>query len=157
MGAETLATALEREHREIDVDIEAYVAGVAAGTPDTEPLVRAMAALRRHIYLEEELLFPPLRDAGMIAPIFVMLREHGQMWRALDAMGAQLRDGVAGTAVADACQELAAQLENHNSKEEAILYSEADRVLAGTPGAELATFLATGELPAGWTCAKAAA
>jgi len=35
-------------------------------------------------------LFPPLRDAGMVAPVFVMLREHGQMWRAGTSMPTDL-------------------------------------------------------------------
>ena len=54
-------------------------------TADTAPVVRAMESLRRHIFLEEQLLFPPLREAGMIAPVLVMLREHGEIWQSLDA------------------------------------------------------------------------
>jgi regulator of cell morphogenesis and NO signaling len=69
----TLGSALEREHREIDGGIEKFAAGLEAGGMDTEPLLQAMAGLRRHIYLEEEFLFPPLRANGMMMPIFVML------------------------------------------------------------------------------------
>jgi hypothetical protein len=49
MTTGTLATALEREHREIDAGIEAFLASLADGQPRPEPLVRAMQALRRHI------------------------------------------------------------------------------------------------------------
>lgn len=50
---ETLATALEREHREIDEGIAEFTATVRGENPDGEPLLRAILALRRHVYLEE--------------------------------------------------------------------------------------------------------
>lgn len=59
MEIESLAAALEREHHEIDAGIAAFTA--APG--DWQPLARAIRALRRHIYLEEEFLFPLLREA----------------------------------------------------------------------------------------------
>lgn len=79
MAEETLASVLEREHREIDEGIVAYESRLAAGVDEPALLHRAMDALRRHIYLEEEFLFPPLRAVGMVAPVFVMLREHGEI------------------------------------------------------------------------------
>ena len=89
MATNTLAAALEHEHREIDEGIETFTSGRANGAAYSRPSTRAIRdALRRHIYLEEEFLFPPLRVAGMIAPIFVMLREHGEMWKTLDALEA---------------------------------------------------------------------
>lgn len=66
MQTDSLATALEREHHEIDADIEAFTASPS----DRQPLIRAISALRRHIYLEEEYLFPLLRavEPGLEAP-----------------------------------------------------------------------------------------
>lgn len=52
MTIETLAAALESEHREIDTGIAAFLAASPEGR--TGPLTKAMAALRRHIFLEEE-------------------------------------------------------------------------------------------------------
>jgi DNA-binding transcriptional ArsR family regulator len=74
MGTESLAEALKREHREIDDGIAAFSASPA----DTRPLTRAIWALRCHIYLEEEFLFPLSGEAepALRAPVFVMLREH---------------------------------------------------------------------------------
>jgi hypothetical protein len=69
--------ALEREHREVDEGIEAFADGPPAGQRDRKPLIRAIHALRRHIYLEEVFLSPPLRAAGLVAPVLVMLREYG--------------------------------------------------------------------------------
>jgi regulator of cell morphogenesis and NO signaling len=62
-----LGTALEHEHREIDAGIDAFRAAAADGESETEPdgavssLQRAIDALRRHIYLEEEFLFPAMQ------------------------------------------------------------------------------------------------
>jgi len=150
---DTLAAALEREHREIDLAIEAYLADPDEGGGQVESLTQAMAALRRHIYLEEEFLFPPMHDAGFVAPIFVMLREHGELWRTMDAIGRELT-GDAAT-VPGQCKWLLAQLAQHNAKEEPILYPHADDVLGAPASAELGAFLEHGRLPDGWVCARA--
>lgn len=68
MTEETLSAALEHEHRDIDGGIEEHAAQLRTGSADPAPIVRAMAGLRRHIYLEEEFIFPPLREAGMMMP-----------------------------------------------------------------------------------------
>ena len=149
MTADTLAAALEREHREIDAGIEAFLA-----TLEREPLQRAMDALRRHIFLEEEYLFPPLRDAGLFAPIFVMLREHGEIWDTLQDLEAHLEDDAAATS--NTCRRLLTQLDAHNAKEEPIIYPQADTVLSDAAGAGLHAFIAAGRMPAGWVCARAA-
>ncbi|WP_308468261.1 hemerythrin domain-containing protein [Rathayibacter soli] len=156
MAAATLGSALEREHRDIDGGIEAFTAGLAVGSTDTEPLTRAMTGLRRHIYLEEEFLFPPLREHGMMMPIFVMLREHGELWATMDSVEALIAADSDDEAVLAACQGLLAQLDAHNSKEEPIIYTQADTVLSQEASAELSAFLSAGRMPEGWVCAKAA-
>ena len=153
---DTLAAALEREHREIDRGIEAFLVGRTGGQSRTEPLMRAIEALRRHIFLEEEFVFPPLRDAGLVAPVFVMLREHGEIWDTLDAIDAQLAADAVGGTLDGACRTLLGQLERHNSKEEPIIYPQVDAVLAAEAGAGLRAFLAAGQIPQGWVCAQRA-
>lgn len=75
---DTLAAVLEAEHREIGWGIEIFAAGCSAGDRDPEPLRRAVSALRRHIYVEEQRLFPLLRQQELFAALMVMLREHGR-------------------------------------------------------------------------------
>lgn len=152
-----LAAALEREHGEIDAGIEVFLTGQAEGQPCAQPLRQALSALRRHIFLEEEFLFPPLRDAGLVAPIFVMLREHGEIWDTVDALDAQLAINPGAAAMSEICRALLAQLERHNSKEEPIIYPQADTVLTAAATSSLRTFLATGRMPEGWVCARAGA
>lgn len=152
MDAEAVATALEREHREIDEGIATFVAGLAVGERDPKPLLRAVVALRRHIYLEEEFLFPPLRAAGLIAPVFVMVREHGRMWRTLDKLDTELARRIVPASVVDLLQDLQDQLQAHNPKEEQILYPQADQVLTSAATAELRALLDTEWFPDGWVC-----
>ena len=155
MATRTLAEALEQEHREIDEGIETFTSGRATGPADSGPLTRAIDALRRHIYLEEEFLFPPLRSAGMVAPIFVMLREHGEMWKTLDALEAKLGEDGKAESVMPLCDQLVPQIQAHNAKEEPILYSQADAVLDDVAADQLRTFLDSGRMPQGWVCEKA--
>jgi iron-sulfur cluster repair protein YtfE (RIC family) len=152
-ATQTLAAALEREHREIDQAVEAFLS--TSGEGREERLEQAMQALRRHIYLEEEFLFPPLRGAGFVAPVFVMLREHGELWRRMQAIERELAGDASGPGLTAECKWLLTQLEKHNSKEEPILYPHADRVLGAPASAELTTFLGQGRMPDGWTCANA--
>lgn len=140
---------LEREHREIDEDIAAFAAGLKAGEWRGEKLSRASTALRRHIYAEEVQLFPPLRDAGLFGPVAVMLREHGEIWKALDDLEASESDPDAAKA---SCGWLIRVLDAHNQKEEAILYPASARLLAAEVDAEIRSFLQDGVLPDGWVC-----
>jgi len=151
-AGETIRAALEREHHEIDRGVEGFL---AAGDVAPDSLRTAMAALRRHIYLEEELLFPPLREAGLLAPVLVMLNEHGELWRAMDALEQQLDSGTPLAELHDAGSALLAQLAAHNAKEEPILYGRADEVLSADAAAQLHDFLAHEALPDGWTCVRA--
>jgi hemerythrin-like domain-containing protein len=155
MGTETLAAALELEHREIDQGIESYLSS-SDGEARMRSLADAMRALRRHIFLEEEFLFPPLRVAGFIAPIFVMLREHGELWRTMESIERELAADPADSLVAGRCKWLLAQLEKHNSKEEPILYPHADTVLGAPTSLKLRAFLESGRMPDDWVCARAA-
>lgn len=150
--ATTLGAALEREHRDIDGGIEEFIAHSTDGAGDPAPLVRAMTGLRRHIYLEEEFLFPPLKAAGMMMPIFVMLREHGQLWATMAGLDEALAEPVDAAAVAAARDVLTTQLAAHNGKEEPIIYPYADTGLSEPTSVQLREFLATGLTPPGWVC-----
>lgn len=149
-----IAEALEREHREIDAGLADFARSVEEGAPRVEPLQSAATALRRHIYVEEEMLFPALRAAGLFGPVAVMIREHGEIWAALDDLEARAHAGADGGAggTSEAYRVLAALLESHNEKEEVILYPQSDAVVDADVRQRVEDYLATGELPEGWTC-----
>jgi iron-sulfur cluster repair protein YtfE (RIC family) len=147
-----LRRALEQEHREIDGILERCVDGPVLSADDRAELRRAVEELRRHIYAEEELLFPALREAGIIGPILVMLREHGQMWPILDRLDLGLSEQIDSAVLRADCRALLALSQLHNPKEEQILYPELDRVVGADAGADVHELLETGRVPTDWTC-----
>lgn len=157
MSAGLLSAALENEHREIDGGIEAFTSGTTTGEHDDASLLRALSALRRHIYLEETFLFPPLRDAGLMMPIMVMEREHGALWDLMDTLTDQHDGGATPAELVSTCTGLLTLLDAHNAKEEPIIYPQADTALDAGTTAELQEFITSGTTPEGWVCARAAA
>ncbi|HLS02907.1 MAG TPA: hemerythrin domain-containing protein [Beutenbergiaceae bacterium] len=166
MGAQiSLAEALTKEHHDIDSGIEQFSQGLDQGeslATLAAPLRQAMTALRRHIYLEEEFAFPPIREGGLTMPIMVMEREHGVLWRQMDALEHALdsfNDAEASpqdrTALIQACQNMLGVLESHNSKEEPIIYLHLDTQLSEDQSAQLRQLIETGSTPPGWVCARA--
>lgn len=150
-GTSSLAQALEHEHRQIDGGIEHFIDLLEeTGARDSVPLDAALGGLRRHIYLEEEFLFPPLSEAGMVMPILVMQREHGQLWDSIDAVERLQTENAESLQAVEACRTLLSQLERHNAKEEPVIYSQADRILSARARDELRRFLDAGRLPDSW-------
>jgi len=108
-----------------------------------EPAARLAAfreALEAHLTLEEERLFPALEEAEphALGPTGVMRQEHRHM-RALaeelaQALAARERDRYLGAA-----ETLLVLMQQHNAKEEHVLYPMSDRLLgperlAAAPG-----------------------
>lgn len=147
----TIAAALEREHQDIDGCVEGFLDDPAGAT---DVLRTGLGALRRHIYLEEVYLFPPLRAAGLEMPVQVMLSEHGQLWRLIDeVLGAVDADAL--ESAASTARELLELLDRHNSKEEPVIYPRADADLDPGQADELAIFIGMGSMPEGWVCERA--
>jgi hemerythrin-like domain-containing protein len=154
--SESVSAGLLREHHEIDEGLTTLTVASRSGEQDPSAVKRAIHALRRHIYLEEEFLFASLAEAGLIAPVFVMLREHAQIWATLDALQRELDDDAGGGPAARAlAHQLAIQLQHHNLKEEKILYPQTDQVLTEAATRRLRAFLRSGQLPGDWVPTKA--
>lgn len=149
-----IGAALEREHHEIDEGIEGFNSEQLSAEERTESLQRAIDALRRHIYLEEEFLYPPM-EPDLAIPTMVMLREHGEIWRSLDAIEAKLGEDGSDQSLPQACRMLLVLLAIHNGKEEPIFYSAADATLSGSESAELSELIDSGSMPNGWVCRMA--
>jgi regulator of cell morphogenesis and NO signaling len=154
METDSVASALEREHQEVDAAIEAFTGGPQDDQGRAD-LSRALSVLRRHIYIEEEFLFPALREAGLDGPVMVMLREHAEIWKLLDTIEPELTsigDAAHWAGGATLCRELDFLLREHNLKEERVLYPLADRVLTVEVISRVGSVLDSGSLPQGWLC-----
>ncbi|MGE0081582.1 MAG: hemerythrin domain-containing protein [Thiohalomonadaceae bacterium] len=88
-------------------------------------------AMNHHFAMEEQVLFPTFEDAtgSTAGPTAVMRHEHEQMRGLFADMAAALSRGQADEflAVADT---LLVLMQQHNAKEERILYPMSDRMLA---------------------------
>jgi len=158
MSDENLSAALEREHQEIDAGIGAFLDKLDAGGMDADALRHTLAVLRRHIYLEEQLLFPPISKGAHMMAVFGMIRGHGEIWRTMDELDKVLVGPGEGDrdTLREVCQRLSALLAEHNKVEEPVIYPAADTGLPPEQAAELAEFIEAGRMPDGWVCAKAA-
>lgn len=152
-GEVSLAEAFTREHHQIDAAIEEFLASTE---PDPHrravPLLSAVEALRRHIYLEEDIVFPHLPPGPLMMPLLVMRREHGELWRRMDSLERSIAASTGGEDVETACQEMLALLENHNAKEEPIIYPHLDADLDSDERARVRELFRSGTLPEGWVC-----
>ncbi|HEX5534561.1 MAG TPA: hemerythrin domain-containing protein [Actinomycetales bacterium] len=155
MEASKLSQALEREHHEIDASLASLIREASDGDICQVSLHEVFSLLRRHIYLEETILFPPLRAAGLLGPVLVMLREHGEIWRAMVALEEQAGDDATHDALVAATERLLEDLARHNAKEEPILYPQADLVLDRAQQDDLRRFMESGHMPDGWVAQQA--
>lgn len=150
MNGQPLTEAFDDEHHRIDTGIDEFIDSVAAGRPDPDALRTAFDDLRRLILLEEDHLFPPLRDGATAAPLTVLEREHGTLWRLMDTAEALVDTDPA--AAAARCAQLSAELAGHRAAEQSDLYPEADRALLGPEAAELLDLMDTEVLARGRVC-----
>jgi hemerythrin-like domain-containing protein len=89
-------------------------------------------AMRRHFRMEEEVLFPAFEAATGMAqagPTHVMRSEHVQMRGVLDQMAAAA-EREDHQELADLGDTLLMLIQQHNAKEEAMLYPMSERALA---------------------------
>jgi iron-sulfur cluster repair protein YtfE (RIC family) len=132
-----LTDPLHAHHKHCDAlfaDVEA--AAAAAEWPRCNDLfVRFQAEIETHFRTEEEVLFPAFESAtGMVGgPTQMMRHEHAQMRDLCGQMESAMRrqdgDGFAGAA-----ETLLILMQQHNMKEENILYPMCNRSLAAQAG-----------------------
>ncbi|MBZ0106074.1 MAG: hemerythrin domain-containing protein [Sulfuricella denitrificans] len=103
-------------------------------------------ALRHHFAMEEEVLFPSFEArTGMTqGPTQVMRMEHRQMTDLLNQLSEALASQDADAFLGD-CETLLIIMQQHNMKEEQMLYHMADQVLAGETEDMIGRMSAIGE------------
>ena len=125
----------EQDHRDCDArwaDVEELLdtQDVDAANPAWQKFDKGM---RRHIAMEEEVLFPAFEAAARMGgggPTAVMRMEHKQMIGLLEQIGTSMESGDAEQAL-DIGDTLLMLIQQHNIKEEGMLYPMAENVLAG--------------------------
>lgn len=133
----------QADHRRCDGLWSEVERAVDAGGGEAQAWGAFAEAMERHFRMEEEVLFPRLEErTGMPAgagPTAVMRAEHAQMRGLIAQMGAAAASGDWET-LADHGDTLLMLTQQHNVKEEGILYPMADQALGASWG-ELITAL----------------
>jgi iron-sulfur cluster repair protein YtfE (RIC family) len=131
---DAIACYFTEDHRRCDRLLAACESTIAAASWDRadEATAAYCDALVRHFAMEEEVLFPELEQVnpGAAGPTGVMRMEHHQMRQLLDGLTASVSARDADTCFGD-LETLHMISQQHNTKEEGILYPLADRSLQG--------------------------
>lgn len=129
----TIVDFMTADHRSCDKEFAAVEAAVSDARWDaaSEGWAAFVASLERHFTREEKVLFPAFEEAtgNTAGPTQMMRMEHEQMRE----LCSQLADAVArrdGEGFLGRSETLMVLIQQHNMKEEQILYPMCDRTLA---------------------------
>lgn len=140
------------QHREMELGI----GGLVDGSGSRAELDQAVRLLRRHIHVEEAVLFPLIReDTTRWMALSQMEGEHGQMWPHIEAAIELLDNKVPLDDLLPACSAMLQLLHEHDPKEEEAIYSVLDRYSAVPGNPPLAHWFRSLEIPPGWRCLRA--
>lgn len=135
----TIAEFMSTDHQACDeVFARAEEAALAGNWGEAETSFETFSSdMARHFRMEEEVLFPALLDAnGPVGPVQVMRMEHEQMNDLIEQLSAALHNRNS-QAYGGVSETLLIVMQQHNLKEEQILYPIADRLLEATANAML--------------------
>lgn len=151
MQGQTIGEMLRKEHHEIDRGI----AGIIDGVDDRALMAESLVLLRRHIYIEEVILFPALAKAHLALTMLISMMEieHAYMWPMIDNLAASTGPDAPFKEIRRTCVALDELLRLHNIREEDVLYRAADRMTGPNPvGHPLVDRIVGARMPADWTC-----
>ena len=130
--SQSLTQVLHDEHQQCDQALaQAEEAALAGNLEQTrEPVQICLRENRKHFRIEEELLFPAFEEVtGQTGgPTHVMRMEHEQMRGLLNQMEKALEEGRLED-IGKISETLMILMQQHNLKEENILYPMMDQVL----------------------------
>jgi iron-sulfur cluster repair protein YtfE (RIC family) len=130
---ETIGRYMTRIHRLCDANFAAAEAAITSGRWEQSAISFECfcRAVEHHFAAEEGVLFPAFEEAvgGKAGPANVMRDEHERMRGVIRAMAASLRARDAGEYLGQS-ETLATFMQQHNVKEESMLYPMIEQVLA---------------------------
>jgi hemerythrin-like domain-containing protein len=131
---QTVTEKLTREHRSCDDLFAAAEAGAADGDLDAarSGLESFVTDMERHFQREEQVLFPAFeaRTGQSQGPTMVMRGEHEQMRQLFRELQQSLVQGDSERFLG-LSETLLMLMQQHNAKEEQVLYPMSDQVLGG--------------------------
>lgn len=136
--------------------IEEGIVGLVDGSGSRKELTKAIYLLRKHIYVEEEVLFPIVAEDGKREMALAQMKyEHGDMWPHLELAIELLERNAPLDDLFKPANALMELLHIHDAKEEEAIYTIAHRYAAQATNPPLASLFKTYDIPAGWKCLRA--
>lgn len=132
MSEKTITAFYEQDHNELDSFLKEYRRLKKINFDDGKIYFKKFKfGLQRHIYWEEEILFPIFEEkTGMKneGPTAVMRSEHRKIGEALERLHQKIRERNTNSDFEE--EQLKSLLEEHNLKEEQILYPMLDKIIS---------------------------
>jgi len=131
-GRPSISAALEGDHDDIDAALaEVLLAAYGRGWERAgAALAELLEHLRRHVALEEDILFPLFdRRLRTVGPTRILRLEHRRLTRAFGAMLGAIQ-ARSLERMGEAIRSVDEVLPHHMAKEESILYPAIERVLS---------------------------
>lgn len=143
-----------KDHERLDSVIKGFRKSLESGTPDKEYLSQLIQGLHRHIYWEEELLFPLAKPYTADEAIIEEFNtDHGLIWNNLAELEAGVAQGLPPGRLELILDEMGDVLEAHNVDEEHQIYARVDEVCDARTAAEFVARVEKADVPQGWRCA----
>ncbi|GEM_PF-7031029 len=142
----------EQDHQRVESVINGFRHSLEVGVPDKAFFDQLIQGLHRHIYWEEDLLFPlvkPLADGEVIDEFCT---DHALIWKNLGELEAGLSQGTPGGKLELTLNEMVEVLEAHNIDEERTIYAQADQLCDGLAADEFLGKVQGADAPSGWHC-----
>jgi len=114
---------------------------------------RAVEALRQHMYVEEEVVFPLVED-DLAAPIADLRDDHGRIWDLVGELKALLLQGAEMSRVQTYTSRLMNLLASHSAKEDLGVYPDLVALLGVERTLALLQEADRAEAPPEWICAS---
>ncbi len=134
-------------HRRIDQALRDLCASEAAFPVMKERMADVTSDLKRHLYVDEEFLFPLLEPGPMASRVAAAIAAHGELCEAMRKLEASRTEAN----LKEEASRLLGMLHDHEFQEEFVLYQALDELVDRPDFPDLER-LAREALPANWRC-----
>lgn len=142
----------EQDHQRLDSAIKGFRHSLEQGVPDRDYFNQLLQGLHRHIFWEEDLLFPLVKPSGAIETIEEFCTDHALIWKNLAELEVGLAQGVPCGQLEMTLNEMSEMLEAHNIDEERTIYAQADQLCDNHAATEFLDRVRVMDTPRDWRC-----
>ena len=142
----------QHAHHRVEGHLIDFREELERGRPKVEFLTRASTDLFQHMFVEEELLFPLLKER-LAAVVASLEEEHGRVFDLMEELVELLRRDADREALQACTARLMGALAAHNAAEDFGIYPDLLTFLGPSRAEILLLEVERAEVPRGWMCA----